>query len=419
MNEKDQNRWRLNISGSTIPALLLDKRGMIVKSNIAFCEMPDFLNNDIIGTFLRFVLTEEGEDLSAESLVERMEKSEGKALLGRIVGTREIAEERLLVSSAYFDEKGNDIGLTAFLINVSDYQSADEDSTGSAEAENPGSRISDSDECRWLATNYLESESVESLMNLASDIAHDFNNIIYGITGYVGMAISEIDRSHKAYSDLQEVTKVTQQAGDYIKKLQELGSMLSPTQNLESARQLMGTIERILSITFPDNIKIEFSQSPHLKKLNIDRRQIERAILNICMNSREAMPAGGLLTIKTDTVEMSSSSSEEYLDIAEGGYFRIIIEDDGEGIESDMLCRIFEPFCSSKNSQRNAGLGMSIAYRIIRDHRGSIKINNREPKGSVVEILLPLPGTGKESTTDNEVEQAGHKEPINDLVAGS
>ncbi len=240
-----------------------------------------------------------------------------------------------------------------------------------------------------LAERFLCSQSVESLMNIAADIAHDFNNIIYGITGYVTMAMAEMDRTKQSYSDLEEVIKVTEQAGSYFEKLQKLGRKLYPVFVKEEIGIVMESLERFLSISFPSDMEIEFHHCQVPVQIMIDRGQIERAILNICLNSRDAMRETGRLVVKTDLIVFSTSTGE-YYDIVPGEYFRIIVEDDGEGMDRDKLSSLHEPFFTSSPGEWHTGLRLSITSRIIQDHKGNIRVKSNSGKGVVVEILLPV-----------------------------
>ncbi|MBU8922913.1 MAG: PAS domain-containing protein [Bacteroidales bacterium] len=241
-----------------------------------------------------------------------------------------------------------------------------------------------------LAIDLIHAQRTEALMNLASDIAHDFNNFIYGITGYVALAMSSLDEEHPAFVDLKEAINATEQAGEYTKKLQALGRYMPPDLGEESVGDILGSLEHVLQSTFPDDITIDLNIRSEDIRFVVDRGRIERALLNICLNARDAMPDGGTVMIESGIVNLLAADLETGLDIPDGPYCRIVISDSGEGMDPETREHAFEPFFTTRKIASATGLGLSIAFGIIKDHKGTIKIITEPGQGTAVEVLLPL-----------------------------
>ncbi len=245
-----------------------------------------------------------------------------------------------------------------------------------------------------MAHNYLNTQRVEALINLAGDIAHDFNNIVCGITGLATLVLSGLEDDNPIRKDLEEILNATEQAGEYTRKLQSLGNNTLPRRKEESAAEIIQSLSRLLQRTFPPGIRIVCRCEEGLETVCIDRGQIERAILNICINSADAMPEGGLLRIEAAAASFSPPDTESFTKQQPKKYLRISVIDNGEGMSEREGDRALEPFFTTHRRQDRAGLGLPIAYRIIKDHGGTFKLESKLGEGTRADILLPLPEAG-------------------------
>ncbi len=333
-----------------------------------FCSLMGIRRDEIVGRRLSEIFRDSGE-LAMER--DDLDVLEGKKARFRYRRPSADGEKILeVVKAPVRDGSGNVTGLAGIVRDVTEQVK--------------------------LAGDLVQAQRAEALMNLAADIAHDFNNIIYGITGYVTLAMSGMKEDDPALPDLQEVIKATEQAGSYTKRLQSLGRNMPANLKKESMKDLLEGLERLLENTFPDNISVIMKIAPENVPVVMDRGQIERALLNICVNSRDAMRDGGTLTVEVSVVESGCGDFESMNDLITGACCRITIRDTGEGMAPGARERAFEPFYTTRTSGRNMGLGLSIAFGIIKIHGGAITIDPAPGGGTVVEILIPMSGPNGE-----------------------
>ena len=228
----------------------------------------------------------------------------------------------------------------------------------------------------------VRSHKLESLGIFAGGIAHDFNNILSAIVGYISLARIKIDKKEKAVQLLGEAEKAGLRARGLTEQLLAFSKGGTPVKQITDLKDVvMDSADFIMSgskSALVYNIETDFS------KAEIDRGQISQVIQNIILNASQSMPSGGEITISIKNKYVAESNS---LSIPEGDYVAIEIKDEGSGIESKNLKRIFDPYFTTK-SEGN-GLGLTICHSIIKRHGGGIGVESAVGKGSVFTIYLP------------------------------
>ncbi|MCL5236892.1 MAG: ATP-binding protein [Nitrospirae bacterium] len=250
-----------------------------------------------------------------------------------------------------------------------------------------------------LIEQIIQEQKLESIGILANGIAHNFNNILVGVLGYASLirirleeargesqpALDEIIR----YIDVIETS--AQKASNLVRELGNLSKGRPFEERADSPvniDRVMDELQKLLVSTFPKNIEIISDLPDDLPRIKGDMSQLEQAILNVCLNSKDAMPGGGTLIIKTRTSIIAEKDSRHpYL--LPGRYVKITVADTGVGIDEENLSRIFEPFFTTKPADKATGLGLSIAYAIIKAHNGHILAESTPGAGSTFTIHLP------------------------------
>jgi CheY-like chemotaxis protein len=152
---------------------------------------------------------------------------------------------------------------------------------------------------------------------------------------------------------------------------------------------MVSEMDRMLRRTLGENIEIKLVRGDQLWQAFFDRAQLESALLNLCINARDAMPEGGMLTIETANVHIEADYAERNPGAVPGPHVLLAVSDSGEGIRSDVLPRIFEPFFTTKGNGRGTGLGLSMVYGFIKQSRGHIKVYSELGEGTTFRIYLP------------------------------
>ncbi len=271
--------------------------------------------------------------------------------------------------------------------------------------------LRDITERKALEEQLFHSQKMESLGTLAGGVAHDFNNILAGILGFASLVKSKLTPGSEIYSHVELIESTARKGADLTQQLLAFARSRKAEVKIFNLHTVLDQVKAILTRTFPKNISIVMhldASHPHIEG---DEAQIQQSLLNICLNARDAMPDGGTLTVETRFIPIDRLRST--LRLKERDYLRISISDTGVGIPEEMRDRIFEPFFSTKPS--GTGLGLAVAYGVVKNHGGTIEVRSEQGKGSTFLIYLPIAERPAEVKVPPPVEIPGGSETV--LVA--
>jgi signal transduction histidine kinase/CheY-like chemotaxis protein len=236
----------------------------------------------------------------------------------------------------------------------------------------------------------IQSQKLEAIGILAGGVAHDFNNMLTAIQVSTDLAMMEMDEKSPVCRELNEIHQISMRGADLARQLL-LFSQKHPieTQPLDlsaTVKQLHKMFTRILS----SEIKITNEYDLNSWKVSADRGTIEQVIVNLVVNAQEAMPDGGELKLITENVVIEEEQCKQIPESRPGRFVRVTVADTGVGMTEEMLQRIFEPFFSTKAPGKGAGLGLSVAYGIVKEHQGFLQIQSEQGQGTVCQVYLPV-----------------------------
>ena len=243
------------------------------------------------------------------------------------------------------------------------------------------------DERRKLTIQLQQAQKMEAIGTLAGGIAHDFNNLLMAIQGNVSLMLFDTEPSHPHHRTLTNIEKLIRSGADLTSKL--LG--YARKGKYESRPLLLNDLLQETAETFGrmrKDIRIEWNLAPDLKGIIADRGQVEQVLLNLFVNASDAMPGGGKLFLKTDTVTHREIPRKGYA-INPGAYVRLTVADTGVGIDKDIIGRIFDPFFTTKKMGRGTGLGLASAYGIVKSHNGYIDVVSEKGQGATFSVYFP------------------------------
>jgi len=242
-------------------------------------------------------------------------------------------------------------------------------------------------ERRKLTIQLQQAQKMEAIGTLAGGIAHDFNNLLMAIQGNVSLMLFDTEPSHPHHRTLTNIEKLIRSGADLTSKL--LG--YARKGKYESRPLLLNDLLQETAETFGrmrKDIRIEWNLAPDLKGIFADKGQVEQVLLNLFVNASDAMPGGGKLFLKTETVTHREIPCKGYT-IHPGSYIRLTVADTGVGIDKDIIDRIFDPFFTTKKMGRGTGLGLASAYGIVKGHNGYIDVVSEKGKGSTFSVYFP------------------------------
>ncbi len=242
--------------------------------------------------------------------------------------------------------------------------------------------VRDITEKRRMEDELRKAQKLESIGILAGGIAHDFNNLLTAIMGNISIAKTGIHPAEKIYRILSDAERAATLAKNLTHQLLTFAKGGAPVKESASIEELLRDSASFL--VRGSKVKCEFKLSDNVQPLDIDRGQIGQVIQNLILNAEQAMPEGGIIGIRTETVTISDG---DVVPLKSGRYVKISIRDDGIGIRQEDLGRIFDPYFTTKTE--GSGLGLATAYSIIKRHDGFIGAESTPGIGTLFEIYLP------------------------------
>ena len=238
-----------------------------------------------------------------------------------------------------------------------------------------------------------QAEKMEAVGQLTGGIAHDFNNILTVITGTIEILADAVAKEPQ----LSAITKMIDEAASRGADLTQHLLAFARKQPLQPRETDVNTLiidtAKLLRPTLGEQIEIESVFESETCVATVDPNQLATAILNLALNARDAMPAGGKLILETGSAYLDENYARQYVDVRPGLYALIAVSDTGVGIPAGIIDKVFNPFFTSKGPGKGTGLGLSMVYGFVKQSAGHIKIYSEEGHGTTIRMYLP-PGTG-------------------------
>jgi PAS domain S-box-containing protein len=245
-------------------------------------------------------------------------------------------------------------------------------------------------ERKKLEEQLLQAQKMEAVGQLAGGIAHDFNNLLTAIIGYGNLLQMDMSKNDPLRADVDQILTAAQRAASLTRALLAFSrkQIINPMPiNLD---QIIGALEKLLSRIIGEDIELSTLLTDEDLTVMADGTQMEQVLMNLATNARDAMPDGGILTIRTELVKFDYEYIKAHGYGMPGSYALISVEDTGQGMDVETRERIFEPFYTTKEVGKGTGLGLAMVYGIIKQHDGYINVYSEPGKGTTFKIYLPL-----------------------------
>jgi PAS domain S-box-containing protein len=250
-------------------------------------------------------------------------------------------------------------------------------------------RLRAEEELRRAQDRLRQSQKLEAIGGLAGGIAHDFNNLLTVILSFSDALTAQLPQAAPMYAELQEIHRAARRAADLVHQLLAVGRRQVLAPRILDLNTVIRGMERMLRGVIGERILLETDLDPAVGATLVDQTQFEQVILNLALNSRDAMPSGGRLTIETRNVAIAPRTDGVFTELPAGAYVRLAITDTGCGMDEPTKVRIFEPFFTTKEPGRGTGMGLATVYGIIRQSRGHITVDSRLGEGATFKVYLP------------------------------
>jgi PAS domain S-box-containing protein len=249
-----------------------------------------------------------------------------------------------------------------------------------------------------------QSQRMEAVGKLTGGVAHDFNNILMVIMANTEVLMDEYDLDAPVKEHVHHIDQATQRAADLTRQLLAFSRKQALQPQLTDVNDLVATIGRLLRRALGEQIELDAILADELWTVNIDRSQFETALINLCVNARDAMPKGGRLLVETTNTSLDEDYAALNPEAVAGDYVMIAVTDTGGGIPPEVLGKVFEPFFTTKEVGKGTGLGLSMVYGLVKQSNGHIKIYSELGRGTTIKIYLPrVAGQPKENVDTSAV----------------
>lgn len=255
-------------------------------------------------------------------------------------------------------------------------------------------------------SQFLQLQKLNAIGRLAGGIAHDFNNVLGVISLYSDAIESNLKDSERISDYIDNIKAATVSATALTRQLLIFSRKQVTHPQVIRANEHISNLEKIFRRLINEDIEIEIKLDNNLKNIKIDPSQFEQIVLNLVVNSRDAMPNGGKLSIETQNVFLEKSNSEFLLPIKTGAFICLTISDSGEGMDSATISKIFEPFFTTKGPSKGTGLGLSTMFGIVQQNEGTLWIHSKPAQGTVFKIYLPVSEEALKISPESEPEAA-------------
>jgi PAS domain S-box-containing protein len=233
------------------------------------------------------------------------------------------------------------------------------------------------------------SQKMEAIGMLAGGVAHDFNNILTAIVGYANLLQLNLEKNDPEQEHVDQILASTERAANLIQSLLAFGKKQVFSLKPTNPNELIGRMEKLLKALVNDTVELRIKSSGTVPSVMADASQIERVIINLVVNARDAMPQGGVVTVHTGAAVVDGEFLSTHGFGEAGEYAAITVEDTGTGMDEETRSKIFEPFFTTKSFDKGTGFGLSIAYEIVKQHNGYIIVSSTPGKGTIFTIYLP------------------------------
>lgn len=249
--------------------------------------------------------------------------------------------------------------------------------------------VEDMTERNRLQKELIQSQKMETIGTMAGGIAHDFNNQLTVILGNLDLGLMESPQGTSLADCLQNATRAARRCAELTRSILTFGRQMTSEPRPMSLNAAVDESVRLLERSFPAHIRLNVQKLGDLWTVNADPTQMQQILMNLCVNARDAMPDGGMMTVRTSNCTLTEAERSGHAETRPGRFACLTVEDTGSGIPAEVLPRIFEPFFTTKEVGKGTGLGLAMVYGIAKSHNGWVQVSSELGRGTVFTVFIP------------------------------
>jgi len=249
--------------------------------------------------------------------------------------------------------------------------------------------LNDVTELKTLEAQFVQSQKMQAIGQLAGGVAHDFNNLLTAISGHCDLLLLRHDEGDQNYCDLIQIHQNANRAASLVGQLLAFSRKQNLQPEIIDLRDTLSDLTHLLNRLVGEKVTLSLHHDPALAQIKADKRQLEQVLMNLVVNARDAMPAGGEIEVVTENLVLKSQMVKDRAVVPPGEYVVVKVIDAGHGIPPEKLPKIFEPFYTTKRTGEGTGLGLSTAYGIVKQTGGYIFAESEVGAGTQFSLLFP------------------------------
>ncbi len=250
--------------------------------------------------------------------------------------------------------------------------------------------LNDATELKSLEAQFVQSQKMQAIGQLAGGVAHDFNNLLTAISGHCDLLLLRHDQGDPDFSDLVQINQNANRAAALVGQLLAFSRKQTLRPETLDIRDTLSDLTHLLNRLVGEKVTLTLKHDPVLLPIRADKRQLEQVLMNLVVNARDAMPGGGEIRIDTQCKRLKEPLNRDRVTVPVGKYVTVRVSDEGVGIPSDKLQKVFEPFFTTKRTGEGTGLGLSTAYGIIKQTGGYIFVDSTVGSGTCFTLFFPV-----------------------------
>ncbi|MEP4195890.1 MAG: ATP-binding protein [Aliishimia sp.] len=270
--------------------------------------------------------------------------------------------------------------------------------------------LSDATELKTLEAQFVQSQKMQAIGQLAGGVAHDFNNLLTAISGHCDLLLLRHDQGDPDYADLVQINQNANRAAALVSQLLAFSRKQTLRPKTLDMRDTLADLTHLLNRLVGERVSLKTSFDPVLPPIRADKRQLEQVLMNLVVNARDAMQEGGEIRLTCEFAELTQPLVRDNATVAAGAYVCVTVSDDGVGIPPDKLQKVFEPFYTTKRTDEGTGLGLSTAYGIVKQTGGFIFVDS--VVGTGTRFTLYLPAQDRQDEVLEQVEEKTLPKPL-------
>ena len=362
---REAESWqRLTLQATSEAVLTADANGTIVDVNQAACKMFGYEQHELIGKPIAALMGEEDREAHTAAF-DRFVKERRERRQSPIPGTG-------LRSDGSTFPLENSVG--SFLIGDDRFVTA---------------YIRDRSDVAQLEARLRQSQKMEAVGTLAGGVAHDFNNILTGVIGYVELGMMRLPTTHPVRAHLEKVKDLGERAATLTRQLLAFSRRQVLDVKPLDLNAVVAELAKFLRRVIGEDVALRLIPGEALWTVHADRAALEQILMNLCLNARDAMPDGGELLIETTNVVLDEEYQRARPWALPGRYTMLMVSDTGAGMDEETMEHIFEPFFTTKEVGKGSGLGLAMVYGLVKQHNGLIHVYSEVGKGTTFKVYLP------------------------------